>query len=519
MKDKSFFITTPIYYVNDIPHIGTSYTTIAADVLARFKRLFGYDVLFLTGTDEHGEKIQTAAEKKGKSPQAFTDEVAAVFKDTWTKLNISFDDFIRTTESRHEKVVTHYMKAAMSSGDVYLGEYEGWYCVSDETFWTEGQLVNSKCPSCSRDVKKVKEENYFFKVSRYIPKLLEHIEKNPDFILPESKRNEVLAFLKEGVRDVSVSRTNFTWGIPLPVDGSKDSKHVIYVWFDALLNYVSALAPLETNSKMQKFWGTPELPCAYHLIGKDILRFHAVYWPCFLMSVGLPLPKRIFAHGWWTIEGQKMSKSLGNAIEPLAFTAQYGQDAFRLFLFREFPMGQDGDFSLKNFKERVNADLANNLGNLVSRTTNLIDKNLGGEISPVKESAELEPILQNISIAVANIDERMGKFEFHDVLLKIFNILLSLNKYIDTKAPWAMAKDPSKKTELTEVLNNVAEGIRISSLLLNPFVPLTTQEILTRLGQLTAKELEGQNPSDFLKWGFGRKAKIKIGPPLFPRLT
>ncbi|MDZ4676162.1 MAG: methionine--tRNA ligase [Oligoflexia bacterium] len=531
MAKESFYVTTPIYYVNDIPHLGTAYCTIAADVLARFERLMGADVRFLTGTDEHGEKVQEAATKKNKSPQEFTDEVAAAFKTTWEKMGISFDDFIRTTEDRHKKVVQYFIKKSLDSGDIYLGNYEGWYCVPDETFWTESQLKEKKCPTCGRDVKKIKEENYFFKIGKYVPALLKHIEDNPTFILPESKKNEVVSFLKEGVRDVSVSRTSFTWGIPFPEDekSTATANHVIYVWFDALINYVSALNPLADETVFKKYWGEKSQPKAIHLIGKDILRFHAVYWPCLLLSVGFPLPKRIFAHGWWTIEGQKMSKSLGNAIEPIAFTNQYGQDAFRLFLFREFPFGQDGDFNLKNFKDRVNADLANNLGNLVSRTTNLIKKNLDSKINPPQTSdTDLEPVLNNIHNAKEkylskdkNGDRKMELFDFHDVLQNIFPILLSLNKYIDTKAPWTLAKDPTKKEELSIVLNNVAEGIRIAALFLWPFIPTTSTEILKRLGQKPITEIiDGKTTLEAQTiWGRGIASEILEGGPLFPRLT
>ncbi|MCC6278570.1 MAG: methionine--tRNA ligase [Oligoflexia bacterium] len=528
MKNEPFYITTPIYYVNDVPHLGTAYCTIAADVLARFERLLGREVRFLTGTDEHGEKIQEAANKKGLSAQAFTDEISQQFKTTWLKLGITFDDFIRTTEERHKEVVQHYIQKALQKGDIYLGEYEGWYCVPDETFWTQAQLVDEKCPTCGRDVKKIKEENYFFKISRYTEKLLQHIDANPGFILPESKKNEVVSFLKEGVRDISVSRTSFTWGVPFPQTDQTKSQHVMYVWFDALINYISALSPLKSSEMVNKFWGTESQPRAVHLIGKDILRFHAVYWPCLLMSLELPLPKRIFAHGWWTIEGKKMSKSLGNTIEPLSFTQQYGQDAFRLFLFREFPMGHDGDFSLKNFKERVNADLANNLGNLLNRSSGLLIKHLEGAIQPPTGS---DPLLTPVTDAVIAAHEYlyaagslndlpMERFEFHECLQKIFPILTALNKFVDSKAPWTLAKDPTKKIELQFVLHSVLEGLRIASLMLWPFIPATSDELLKRLGQIGATEcLNGKSElTELTKWGKGRPAQLIQGQPLFMRL-
>jgi methionyl-tRNA synthetase len=522
---KPFYITTPIYYVNAIPHIGTAYCTIAADVLARHSRLQGNDTFFLTGTDEHGEKIETAAKARGLDPQAFADEVSGVFKSTWQKMGISFNDFIRTTEDRHKLTVTHFVKQLLAAGDIYLGHYEGWYCVPDESFWTEAQLKESKCPTCGRDVKKIKEENYFFKISKYTDALLKHIEANPNFILPESKKNEVIGFLKEGVRDVSMSRTSFSWGIPFPQDSKTSEKHVMYVWFDALMNYVTALNPLEDPERFKKYWGTKESPNAIHLVGKDILRFHAVYWPCFLLSAGLPLPKRIFATGWWTVEGQKMSKSLGNAIEPLAFTAQYGQDAFRLFLFREFPMGQDGDFSLKNFKERSNADLANNLGNLVSRTLNLIQKNLDGKITPPPNKPDsdfltyVENQIKLSSLKLFGLD--MERFNYNETLKEIFSVLSGLNKYIDTKAPWALAKDPAKKQDLSDVLMNVAEGIRIVSIYLWPFIPSTCEEIMRRLGQSSITDILNDKSSfeTEIVWGKGKASVIEVGQPLFPRLT
>lgn len=522
--DNTFYITTPIYYVNDIPHLGTAYCTVAADVLARYERLLGKEVYFLTGTDEHGEKIQEAAEKKSMPPQAFTDEVSARFKDTWQKMGMSHDDFIRTTEPRHKKTVLHFIQKLLDQSkgkskeesDIYLDHYEGWYCVSDETFFTESQLVNGKTPD-GKDVKKVKEENYFFNLKKYIPKLKQHIINNPDFLLPESKRNEVLSFLEEDIRNLSISRTTFSWGIPFPKTSFTEKNHVVYVWMDALTNYLSALAPLENPKKFEKFWGTTNNPKAIHLIGKDILRFHAVYWPCFLMAMGLPLPKRIFAHGWWTIEGQKMSKSLGNTIEPIEFTSQYGQDSFRLFLFREFSMGQDGDFSLKNFKDRSNADLANNLGNLVSRCLNLIDKNRNGQVFDQEIKYSSDPALTEIQAELAKLCEfyktsdAMEKFEYHKILNEVFRILNLVNKFIELKAPWHLAKDPTKTEELALVLNGSSEAIRLAALVLTPFIPSTSEEILKRLGQPAANIKQ-------LSWGAGVKAKVTHGQPLFMRL-
>jgi methionyl-tRNA synthetase len=533
MSKESFYLTTPIYYVNDIPHLGTAYCTIAGDVLARYERLIGKNVHFLTGTDEHGEKVQEAAVKNGKTPQAFTDEVSQRFKVAWEKLQITNDDFIRTTDPFHQKTVQKYIKAAYESGlkdkepTIYLGHYEDWYCVPDETFWTESQLKDGKCPTCGRDVKKIKEENFFFNLAKFKDRLVKHINDNPDFILPDSKRNEVLAFLKEDLKPLSISRTSFTWGVPFPQLNPKQSpNHVVYVWFDALFNYVSAL---EKDSLREKFWGT-STPKAIHLVGKDILRFHAVYWPCFLMAVGLPLPKRIFAHGWWTSEGQKMSKSLGNVVEPISFSEKYGLDAFRLFLFREFPFGQDGDFSLKNFKERVNADLANNLGNLVSRVSNIIQKNLYGKIFEAPVDATDDNLIREVISEFATVTNfyadvsaasaLMEKFNYHTMLTYIFSALNKLNKFVDTKAPWTLAKDPSKKKELEAVLNTVAEGLRLSAIMLWPFIPQTSEEILKRLGQSPISEIIARGGiRKTLAWDEHQASTITVGPPLFARLT
>jgi len=367
MQRPRFYITTPIYYVNDIPHIGHAYTTVAADVLARYKRLQGFDVYFLTGTDEHGQKVFDAALQKNKQPQEFLDELVVRFKDAWVKLNISNDDFIRTTEARHKKVVQDIFSKLIAQGDIYKGEYEGSYCVTCENFVVGSSLKEGHlCPQCGRKTKKLKEETYFFKLSKYQDRLLKHIEENEKFIQPSSRRNEVINFIKQGLHDLSVTRTSFSWGISV----LEDKKHVVYVWFDALINYVSALG-WPDGEKYKKYWQDGEV---LHLMGKEIVRFHAVTWPCMLMAAGIPLPKTVFGHGWWTVEGKKMSKSVGNVVAQLALADQFGVDSVRYFLLREVPFGVDGDFSMNSFKTRFNADLANDLGNLLHRSLNMIEK-------------------------------------------------------------------------------------------------------------------------------------------------
>ncbi len=511
MTKPTFYATTPIYYVNDVPHIGHAYTTVATDVISRYKRLCGYDVFFLTGTDEHGQKIEEAAKKKNIAPIELADNVVERFANLWKVLNISNDKFIRTTQDFHKKAVQNVFAKMQENGDIYLGEYEGWYCTPCETYWTETQVLEGNCcPSCGRKTSKLKEPSYFFKMSKYADRLKQHILDNPDFIQPVSKRNEILAFLNEGLKDLSVSRTTFKWGIPVP----GDEKHVIYVWIDALTNYISALGySSEDDSAFQKYW-----PANFHIVGKDILRFHTVYWPTMLMSIGLPLPKSVFAHGWWTVEGQKMSKSLGNAINPYWLVEKFGVDAVRYFLLREVPFGLDGDFSFKALINRINSDLANDLGNLLNRTMGMVKKYFDGVIPNYSVSDESDEDLQKfIETSIDEVDELMNKLAFNKALIKIWEIVSKLNKYIDINAPWALAKDENKKQRLESVLYTVLDGIRILSLLIFPFMPDTANSIRVQLN--TNQDLFKENFNS-LKQIRTLESGVKLGKSvqLFPRI-
>ncbi|HTK84043.1 MAG TPA: methionine--tRNA ligase [Patescibacteria group bacterium] len=472
---KSYYITTPIYYVNDKPHLGHAYTTIACDVLARFKRLDGYDVFFLTGTDEHGQKVAEAAAKAGIDPQKFTDQVSQNFRDLMPILNFSNNDFIRTTEARHKKASQAIWERMTAAGDIYKDKYGGWYAVRDEAYYGEDELktVNGKkiAPS-GAECEWVEEESYFFRLSKWGDKLLDFYAKHPDFILPESRRNEVISFVKGGLKDLSVSRSRLKWGVPVP----GDDKHVMYVWVDALTNYLTAIGyPDENSASFKKYW-----PADLHMVGKDILRFHAVYWPAFLMSAGIAPPKRIFAHGWWTIEGQKMSKSLGNVIAPADLIARYGVDQSRYFLLREVPFGNDGDFSHERAVHMINNDLANGLGNLAQRTLSMIQKNCDGKVpnTGAPEAPDKE-LLDSARGLIGKLRKELDVQNFSGGIEEIHRVVMAANAYIDHQAPWKLKKENPARMET--VLYTLAETIRCLGIVVLPFMPASAEKILDQV--------------------------------------
>ena len=452
-----FYITTPIYYVNDKPHLGHGFTTVAADVMARWHRLKGDEVFFLTGTDEHGEKNQKAAEAKGLSPQEYVDNLSEIWKETWKKLDISYDGFVRTSGKSHEEAAVAFIGLMEKSGDVYKGNYEGWYCVADETFLTDLQLVNGKCPHCGRDVKRVKEESYFFRLSKYQDRLLEHYAENPDFLSPLFRSDEIKNRVKAGLKDLSITRSTLSWGVPFP----SDSKHTVYVWVEALVSYLSGIG--WPGKQAERFW-----PADVHLVGKEINWFHSVIWPAMLFSAGMEPPRRIFAHGWWTIDGKKMSKSVGNVVDPVAISERYSVDAFRYFVIREKPLGEDGDFSEKALVARINGELVADLGNLVSRVVTLAER-FDGKISG---KPELESMLN-----LGKIDSLIEKQDLSNALEEIWSFVRSANKYVNEKAPWKLEGE-----ELSNALYNLAESCRIISILIYPFMPTTAQRINEQLG-------------------------------------
>ena len=502
---SKFYITTPIYYVNDVPHIGHAYTTLACDIMARFKRLDDFEVFFLTGTDEHGQKVETAAKNKQLNPKDFVDEVSVNFRNLLDCMHFSNDDFIRTTEKRHFESCQKIWNKLVENGNIYLGKYSGWYAVRDEAFFLESEIVDGKAPS-GAPVEWVEEPSYFFNLSKWQEKLLKYYEENKDFICPNSRRNEVINFVKGGLKDLSVSRTSFSWGIKVP----NDEKHIMYVWLDALTNYISACdySNNENNMNDSKFW-----PADIHMVGKDIIRFHAVYWPAFLMAADLPLPKKVFAHGWWTNEGNKISKSLGNVINPFDLVEEYGVDQIRYFLMREVPFGNDGDFSKTQLINRINSDLANSYGNLFQRVVSMIFKNCNETIplKPTGLNKEDIVLINSLKDNINDYRDLIDNQKFDQFLKNIWLIISSANKYIDEQAPWTLKKTNFKRMEV--VLFTIIETLRQVSILLQPFMPKTTTSVLDQI-KIPLNERQIKNLDDIYKGG----EKIEMPQPLFPRI-
>ena len=509
MNNKTFYITTPIYYPSDKLHIGHSYTTVAADAMARYKRLQGFDTMFLTGTDEHGQKIEDKAREKGITPKAYVDEIVAGIKDLWKLLNISYDKFIRTTDDYHEKAVQKIFETLYNKGEIYKGKYEGWYCTPCESFWTETQLKDGKCPDCGREVKRAEEEAYFFRLSKYGDRLLKLYEEQPDFIQPASRKNEMINnFIRPGLEDLCVSRTSFTWGIPVTFD----PKHVVYVWLDALTNYITALGwGGEDESGYQKYW-----PADVHLVGMEIVRFHTIVWPAMLMALDLPLPKQVYGHGWLLLQGGKMSKSKGNVVDPVVLCERYGVDAVRYFLLREIPFGSDGVFTNEALIGRINSDLANDLGNLVSRTCAMVNKYFGGAIPAGRQGGDFDAALEEIALsAKQKVEENLDALQFSTALSELWGLISRTNKYIDETMPWALAKEEENRPRLAGVMYHLCESLRIISILLAPFLPQTAAEIQQAIGA-PEKSLTWQASG---QWGLlPDGAVIGQGKVLFPRI-
>ena len=507
MNKEKFYITTPIYYPSANFHIGHCYTTIIADAIARYKRLTGYDVFYLTGTDEHGLKIQKKAEEAGITPQEYVDKIVVNSKDLWKSLNISYDKFIRTTDPEHVVCVQRIFEKLYNQGDIYKGEYKGLYCTPCESFWTETQLVDGKCPDCGRDVNEVSEEAYFFKLSKYQDRLVKFYEEHPTFIEPESRKNEMLNnFIKPGLEDLCVSRTTFDWGIPVTFD----PKHVVYVWIDALANYLSALGYLsEDDSLFKKYW-----PANLHIVGKEIVRFHTIIWPIMLMALDLPLPEKVFGHGWLVINGGKISKSLGNYKDPREYIDSYGVDAVRYFVLREVPFGSDGSFSEDALISRTNGDLANILGNLVNRTIGMANKYFDGVITNTKVNEEVDNKLIEETIGLKDVVENyMNGLEVSKAITSIFDVLRDCNKYIDETMPWVLAKDENKKDRLNTVLYNLIECIRISTILLQAFIPDTCSKIFN---QINTDNTSYESINNF--GGYKSGTKVNKAEVLFQRI-
>jgi methionyl-tRNA synthetase len=504
-QKESFYLTTPIYYVNSVPHLGTAYTTIAADALARYRRLRGDDVWFLTGLDEHGQKVGQAAEAAGVSPQQWVDDVAVKFREAWKMLDITNDDFIRTTEPRHECGVQQFLETIYQRGDIYKGVYEGWYCVPCETYFAEDQLAEGQvCPQCGRAVEFVREDNYFFKLSAYQDKLLALYESNPEFVQPDTRRNEVLSFVRGGLNDLSISRANVKWGIPLPFDES----HTVYVWFDALINYITAIGygDAEKAEEFAKRW-----PAQYHFVGKDIIRFHCVIWPAMLMAAGLPVPERVFAHGFLLTKGEKMSKSKGNAVAPADLVERFGVDAYRYYFLREVQFGTDGSISIENMVQRYNGDLANDWGNLVSRLFNMVGKYCDGKVPDASASPEITPddqALRDIAAGLYDsVEQRMAALDYAGTLEAAWELIKRTNRYIEDCAPWTLAKSEETLPRLSAVLYHALEAVRIAAIYTAPVMPNTSREIFARLGLDDPNQIT--DLADQTAWGL-----LPVGNPV-----